>query len=132
MGPHHVIVNISFRRLTVALLTITSFAIVIGRLSIDSAAGWILRVALTSTSIALVPGALIVLAWYPRRSFDAIEWVGLSLAVGFGANELLTIAALGVHWSPVASLFVIGVVVLGCAARAFRRQGALKIGRDHL
>ena len=59
--------------------------------------GWMVRVALAAIAVAVLPGTLTVLAWYPRASFSLLECLSLGLAVGLGLNELLTVAAIGFH-----------------------------------
>jgi hypothetical protein len=124
--------SVSFRTATMALVTNALLAFAARWLSTNSILVSMLRVAFSSTTIAFVPGALCVIAWHPRRSFNALEWAGLALAVSLGGIELLTIAAFLVHWSPVVSLVLLALVIAACAARAARREGTLDIGLDHL
>jgi hypothetical protein len=125
-------VTVSSRSIAAALVGVVLLALLMAVVTVDSATVWMLRVAFSSCAIAFVPGALIVLAWHPRRSFDVLEWAAFSLAVSFGVNELLTIAALLGHWSPLASLVILGVLVVACAARAWRRDTVIEAGADHL
>jgi hypothetical protein len=87
----------------------------------------------SSASVVCVPGALTVLAWHPRRTFDLFELVGLAFAVSFGIGQLITMAALLAHWSPPISLTVLGALMLVAAAFAWRRRDAVVVvDRHHL
>ena len=121
----------SVRTITAALVIATALAVGVSRTTTDSAAASMLRVLLSSAVVGFVPGALAVLAWHPRRSFDALELAGLALAVSFGLLELLTIAALLGHWGPVVSLVLIGAFILAAGVRARRREVTVHIGSAH-
>jgi hypothetical protein len=124
--------NVPVRTITAALVGITALAVVVSRTAPDTATASMLRVLLSSAVVGFIPGALAVLAWHPRRSFDAIELAGLALAVSFGFNELLTIAALLAHWGPVVSLALLGTFVLVAAAVAWRRTSTVDVGWHHV
>jgi hypothetical protein len=124
--------NVSVRTITAALVSIAALAVLASRATPDTAAAAMLRVALSSAVVGFTPGALAVLAWHPRRSFDVLELAGLALAVSFGLDELLTISALLAHWSPVVSLAVLGGLLALAAAGAWRRNSTVTVGVHHL
>jgi hypothetical protein len=76
----------------------------------DSEAGWIARVAGAIVLLAVIPGALTVLAWRPRRVIGLLELLGFSIAISFVELQFLTISALTAHWSPLQALMVIGLM----------------------
>ena len=43
--------------------------------------GWIARISGASLIVGVVPGAVMLLAWRPRKSFDLLEWLGLSIGI---------------------------------------------------
>ncbi len=124
--------TMSARSTAAALAVGAALAVAASQLTANSAAAWMLRVLFSSAAVAFIPGALAVLAWHPRRSFDALELAGLALAVSFGFNELLTIAALLAHWSPVVSLALLGAFIVAGAACAWRRDSAVDVGWHHV
>lgn len=124
--------NISARTATVTLAVIAASAVVMAVVPAQSAIIWAARLFLSSAFVMFIPGALALLAWDPRRSFDALEFTGKAVAMSFGLDQLLTIAALLVHWSPLVSLIALGTLVLICAFRSVsRRDVVIHAGIHH-
>ena len=73
--------------------------------------GWIARVGGASLIVGVVPGAVTLLAWRPRKSFALLEWLGLSIGLSCALVQLLTIGAVALHQSPSRAIGVLGVVV---------------------
>jgi hypothetical protein len=124
--------NVPVRTITAALVSTTALAVLVLRATPDTATASMLRVLLSSAVVGFIPGALALLAWHPRRSFDAIELAGLALAVSFGFNELLTIGALLAHWGPVVSLFLLGAFVAVAGTVAWRRTSTVNVEWHHV
>jgi len=124
--------NVSARPIIAALVGTSVLAVLVPRTLPETATASMLGVLFSSAAIGFVPGALAVLAWHGRRSFDALELAALAPAVSFGFNELLTIAALLVHWSPVVSLALLGAFVVVAACAAWRLDSSITVGWRHL
>jgi hypothetical protein len=124
--------NVPVRTIAAALVSTTALAVLVTRTAPDTATASMFRLLLSSAVIGFIPGALAVLAWHPRGSFDALELAGLALAVSFGFNELLTMAALLAHWSAVVSLVLLGAFVVVAAAVAWRRTSTVDLGWHHV
>ena len=83
--------------------------------------GWIARVAGASLIVGVVPGAVALLAWRPRRSFALLEWLGLSIGLSCAFVQLLTIGAVALHQSPERAIGVLGLVVAVHLWMSFQR-----------
>src|SRR6185503_2100471 len=124
--------NVPVRTVAAALVGASALAVLVSRMAPDTATASMLRVLLSSAVVGFIPGALAVLAWHPRRSFDALELAGLGLAVSFGVNELLTIAALVAHWSATVSLALLGIFIVAAAAVAWQRPTTVDVEWHHV
>ena len=85
-----------------------------------SAAGWIVRVMAVSGMVAIMPGMLVLLAWRPRQTFGLLELLGFSMGVSFALVQVLVVAALTFHWSPIQAVVVFGLIAAGHAVMALR------------
>src|SRR5688572_12163648 len=87
-----------------------------------SAAMAVVRLVLASLAVAVIPGALIVLAWRPRREMTVLELAALSLATSLIVVQGLTIAAIVLHQPVGLMLTVLAAIALAHAAVAIRRR----------
>jgi hypothetical protein len=83
--------------------------------------GWIARVGGSSLIVGVVPGAVMLLAWRPRKSFALLEWLGLSIGVSCAFVQLLTIGAVALHQSPDRAIGALGLVVAVHLWMSFQR-----------
>jgi hypothetical protein len=77
----------------------------------ESEWGWVVRTAGASLLVGVVPGAVALLAWRPRKSFALLEWLGLAIAISCVSVQVLTVAAISLHQSPVRAIAALGLVV---------------------
>jgi hypothetical protein len=91
-------------------------------LSGDSAIVWLVKVVGASMAVGVIPGALMVLAWRPRRAYGLIELAAISLAGSFALVQVLTVAALIFHWSVATTLALLAGAALGHGVVALRRH----------
>jgi len=87
----------------------------------DSAATWAARVAGAGFLVGVIPGALTLLAWRPRREFTLLELLGIGFGLSVVIVQLLTIAAVMYSWSVDVSLVLLGAWTVGHAVAAMRR-----------
>lgn len=86
-----------------------------GFLGGDSASAAAVKVIAATLAVGIVPGALFTLLLAPRPQLTALEVVGFGIAVSFGVLQLLTIAAVSAHLSPIV---ILGFLVLASAVMA--------------
>lgn len=92
---------------------------------------WILRVLAANVLIGIIPGMLTVLAWRPRPSFALLELVGLSMGVSFALVEVLTVAVVTLHLSPMAGIALLATLSTAHVAVAARqRNDGVSVGID--
>ena len=102
---------ISSRRAAASVLGVALLGALSRFTSETSEWGWIARVAWASLIVGVVPGAVALLAWRPRKSFALLEWLGLSIGLSCAFVQLLTIGAVALHQSPDRAIAVLGLVV---------------------
>ena len=108
-------------RATIAVLAVAGGLAVMTRALPDvSVAGWIVRVTAVSALVAIMPGMLALLAWRPRQRFGLLELLGFSMGVSFALMQVLVVAALTFHWSPMQAVAVFGLTAAAHAAMALR------------
>ena len=83
-------------------------AAVVGLVSSDAAAVWMLRIFGAGILVVIAPGVLTVLAWRPRSSFDLLELIGIGLGVSVALVQMVTIGAVMYSWSVGVSLALLG------------------------
>jgi hypothetical protein len=83
-------------------------AALVGLVSSDAAAVWVLRIFAAGVLIVITPGVLTVLAWRPRASFDLVELIGIGLGVSVALVQMITIGAVMYSWPVNVSLALLG------------------------
>lgn len=83
------------------------------------------RLLVASLAVAVIPGALIVLAWRPRREVTVVELAALGIATSVIVVQILTIAAVVLHRSIEVMLAVLALITLAHGVVAVRRRGVL-------
>ena len=96
-------------------------AAVVGLVSSDAAASWVLRIFAAGILILIAPGVLTVLAWRPRSSFDLLELIGIGLGVSVALVQMVTIGAVMYSWPVDVSLALLGGWTIVHAMVALRR-----------
>ena len=89
---------------------------------------WALRMLGAVTLVGVAPGLALLLAWRPRAAFGVGELLGFSVAVSFAVLQLLTVAALVVHWPMWVSIVALCALIAVHAAVAFRGNVAITVG----
>ena len=112
---------------TVTIVAILTAAVALVSRAADSSQAWAAALRITSATLALtiVPGALVTLAWRPRPQVSLLALLGYGVAISAGLVQLLTIAAVSAHLSPVISLTLLGVAAALVGSRAIRRDAAV-------
>ena len=100
---------------------------VAGLVRSDAALAWLLRIFAAGLLIAIIPGALTVLAWRPRASFDLVELVGIGVGVSIALVQMLTIGAVMYSWPIDRSLALLAAWTIVHAIVALGRWSALTV-----
>ena len=117
-------VRLSARWIAACLLAVGLAALACHFVPPDSAVVAALKVCSATLALAVVPGALVTLAWRPRPQLTLLEVIGYGLAVSYGLAQTLVIAAVLLHTSPVVMLLCVGGLSAALAVRILKVPSA--------
>ena len=83
------------------------------------------KVVTATLAVAVIPGILVTLAWPPRSELSLLEVFGYGIAASFGVIQLLTIAAVSIHVSPLVPLLCLAGVSAGLVFRIVRARSTV-------
>lgn len=107
--------SVSTRTVAILLLLVLGVAVACRLFDTQSAGVTALTMVTAVLAIAVIPGALITLAWLPRGPLTILEIVGFGIALSAGVVQILTVAAITFHLAPAA---MVAVLFAGCLALA--------------
>ena len=119
--------TLSSRTSAAAFILAGIAAVVVGLVSSDAPAVWLLRIFAAGVLIVIAPGVVTVLAWRPRSSFDLLEIIGIGLGVSVSLVQMITIGAVMYSWSVNVSLALLGGWTIVHALVALRRASDVRV-----
>ena len=109
--------RISGRHVSVAILGVVIVAVASRWLDSEQPIFAALKLLTATLAIGVVPGAVATMWWRPRPSLTLLELAGLGIAVSFGLVQLITIAAVTLHFNAFLAATLLIVASAGAAAR---------------